>query len=166
MGDPVPPPSTQFRTVQGGRLFEVEVPTNWQSVASNSAVKYVPPNGYGPANGESVFTHGVELGVARASSRDLADATDTLLRAFAQNNPELRRAGDPREIRMAQRGALAVPLVNRSALGGSERIGIYTTFLSDGNLFYYATIVPERDADAYRLAFDRIGRSIKLKDSR
>jgi beta-barrel assembly-enhancing protease len=166
VGDPVPAPSTQFRTVQGGRLFETQVPSNWQAVASNSAVKYVPQNGYGPANGESVFTHGVELGVARASSRNLGEATETLLRAFAQNNPELRRAGDVREITMAQRGGLAVPLVNRSALGGSERIGIYTTFLADGNLFYYATIVPEREADEYRLVFDRIGRSIRLRDGR
>ena len=67
---------------------------------------------------------------------------------------------------MSQRSAIAVPLVNRSALGGTERIGIYTTFLADGNLFYYATIVPERDADQYRLVFDRIGRSIALKDAR
>jgi len=166
VGDPVPPPAAQFRTVQGGRLFDVEIPSNWQAVASNSAVKYVPQNGYGPVDGQSVFTHGVELGVARASSRSLTDATDTLLRAFAQSNPELRRAGEPRDIRMSQRASLAVPLVNRSALGGTERIGLYTTFLADGNLFYYATIVPEREADQYRVAFDRIGRSIRLKDAR
>lgn len=166
VGDPVPPPSSQFRTVQGGRLFDVDVPSNWQAVASNSAVKYVPQNGYGPVDGQSVFTHGVELGVARASSRSLTDATETLLRTFAESNPDLRRAGDPREIRMSQRASLAVPLVNRSALGGTERIGLYTTFLADGNLFYYATIVPEREADQYRLVFDRIGRSIRLKDAR
>jgi len=166
IGEPVPPPSNQFRTVQGGRLFETQVPANWQAVATNSAVKYVPENGYGTADGQSVFTHGVELGVARASSRNLGEATETLLQAFAQNNPELRRAGEPRQITMAQRGALAVPLVNRSVLGGSERIGLYTTFLSDGNLFYYATIVPEREADEYRLVFDRIGRSIRLRDGR
>jgi hypothetical protein len=166
VGDPVPPPSAQFRTVQGGRLFDVEVPSNWQAVASNSAVKYVPMNGYGPIEGQSVFTHGVELGVARASSRSLTEATEALLQAFAQSNPDLRRGGEPREIRMSQRQSLAVPLVNRSALGGTERIGLYTTFLADGNLFYYATIVPEREADQYRLVFDRIGRSIRLKDAR
>jgi hypothetical protein len=164
IGEPVPPPSTQYRNAQGGRLFDVEVPANWQAIASNNSVKYVPQNGYGASEGQSVFTHGVELGVARASSRNLAEATETLLAAFAQSNPELRRSGDVREIRMAQRSSLAVPLVNRSALGGSERIGLYTTFLADGNLFYYATIVPEREADQYRTAFDRIGRSIRLKD--
>ena len=167
IGEPVPPPSTQYRTAQGGKLFDVEVPSNWQAISSNNAVKYVPQNGYGQSsNGQTVFTHGVELGVARASSRDLTEATQTLLSAFAQSNPDLRRSGDAREIRMSQRSALAVPLVNRSVLGGNELIGVYTTFLTDGNLFYYATIVPDREADQYRQVFDRIGRSIKLKDAR
>jgi Zn-dependent protease with chaperone function len=165
VGDPVPAPSDQFRRVQGGRLFDAEIPANWQAISSNSSIKYVPQNGYGAASGgQTVFTHGVELGVSRASSRELREATQTLLAAFARSNPELRQAGDPREIVMAQRSALAVPLVNRSALGSSERIGVYTTFLADGNLFYYATIVPEREADRYRLVFDRIGRSIRLRD--
>jgi beta-barrel assembly-enhancing protease len=167
IGDPVPAPSAQFRTVQGGGLFQADVPTNWQAISANSSVKYVPPNGYGTAgNGQTVFTHGVELGVSRASSRDLQEATQSLVVAFARSNPELRQAGDSREIQMAQRRAMAVPLVNRSALGGSERIAVYTTFLADGNLFYYATIVPEREADQYRLVFDRIGRSIRLRDAR
>jgi hypothetical protein len=166
IGDPVPSPSGQFRKVQGGRLFDVEIPSNWQAVASNSSVKYVPQNAYGESNGQTVFTHGVELGVARASSRDLAQATETLFGAFAQSNPELRRSGDVRTILMAQRSALAMPLVNKSALGSTERIGLYTTFLTDGNLFYFATIVPDREAEQYRPVFDRIGRSIRLRDAR
>jgi beta-barrel assembly-enhancing protease len=167
VGDPVPAPSTQFRRVQGGRLFDVDIPANWQAISSNSAVKYVPQNGYGAGqDGQAVFTHGVELGVARASSRNLAQATESLLGSFAQSNPDLRRAGDARNIMLSERSALAVPLANRSVLGGTERIGLYTTFLGDGNLFYYATIVPERDADSYRPVFDRIGRSIRLKDAR
>ena len=169
VGDPVPDPSPEFRRVQGGRLFDVEIPANWQAVSSNSAVKYVPPNGYGPVDArqgrQTVFTHGVELGVARAGSRDLAEATDTLLAAFARSNPDLRRTGEARQIRISQRNGLGVSLANRSYSGASERIGIYTTFLADGNLFYFATIAPEDDADRYRPVFDRIGRSIRLKDS-
>jgi Zn-dependent protease with chaperone function len=169
IGDPVPDPSTTFRRVQGGRLFDVEIPANWRAVSSNSAIKYVPPNGYGPVDTDqgrqTVFTHGVELGVARAGSRDLVEATDTLLGAFARSNPDLRRTGEPRQIRISQRNGLGVPMANRSYSGGSERIGLYTTFLADGNLFYFATIVPDSDADRYRPVFDRIGRSIRLKDA-
>jgi beta-barrel assembly-enhancing protease len=167
VGEPAPAPSEQFRRVQGGRLFDVDIPANWQAVSSNNSVKYVPQNGYGASgDGQAVFTHGVELGVARASSRDLVQSTETLLGAFARSNPELRRTGEPREIVISQRRALAVPLANRSAVGGSERIGIYTTFLADGNLFYYATIVPDRESDLYGPVFDRIGRSIRLRDAR
>jgi hypothetical protein len=127
----------------------------------------VPPNGYGQVNGgETVFTHGVELGVARASSRDLREATKTLVTAFAQSNPSLRQAGDVSDIRISQRSGLSVPLVNRSHSGGSERIGIYTTFLADGNLFYLATIVPDEEAARYAPVFDRIASSIRLRDAR
>ncbi len=33
--------------------WRVQVPANWQSVASNRAIKFVPPNAYGDYNGEA-----------------------------------------------------------------------------------------------------------------
>jgi hypothetical protein len=140
------------------------VPSNWKGLSSNSAIKFVPQNGYGSMNGQTAFTHGVQFGVARASSRDLREATRTLLSAFAKGNPELKQAGPPQDLRIAQRSALGVPLANRSVLGKTELIGVYTTFLADGNLFYYVTIAPEEEASSYDPVFVRIGRSLKLKD--
>jgi beta-barrel assembly-enhancing protease len=164
VGQSVPAPSSQFQKIAGGKLFEADVPSNWKGLSSNNSIKVVPPNGYGAYNGQTVFTHGVQFGVARASSRDLREATQSLLTAFAQNNPELKQAGQPQETRIAQRSALGVPLANRSAMGKTELIGVFTTFLADGNLFYYVTIAPEDEAPAYDPVFERIGRSIKLKD--
>jgi Zn-dependent protease with chaperone function len=167
IGDPVPAPATNYRSVQGGKLFDASVPSNWQAVSSNNAVKFVPPNAYGAIErGQTIFTHGVELGVAAASSRDLREATSTLIKAFARSNPDLRQSGDARNVRLAQRAALGVPLVNRSHTGQTERIGIYTTFLADGNLFYLATIVPDEEAGTYASAFERIAQSVRLRDSR
>ncbi len=167
VGDPVPPPSAEFRTVQGGNVFEAAVPRNWTAVSSTNAVKFVPQNGYGAVDGGgSVFTHGVELGIARASSRDLTDATRTLVANFARSNPDLRQTSEAQNIRLSQRSGLGVSLVNRSQLGGTERIGLYTTFLADGNLFYMATVVPNDEAERYRPVFDRVARSIKLRDVR
>ena len=167
VGDPVPPPSSQFRTVQGGTVFDASVPQNWKAVSSSNAVKFVPQNGYGVVEGgQSVFTHGVELGVARASSRDLHDATNTLVANFARSNPDLRQTSDARDVRLSQRSGLAMSLVNRSHLGGTKRIGIYTTFLADGNLFYVATIVPDEEAARYGPVFDRIAGSIRLRDAK
>src|SRR4029453_3144077 len=90
VGDPVPAPSSSYRNVRGGNLFQASVPSNWQAVSSNNSVKFVPQNGLGDYNGQSVFTHGVEVGVARATSRDLDEATEALLDAFAQGNPNLK----------------------------------------------------------------------------
>ena len=117
-------------------------------------------------NGQTVFNYGVEFGIAQASSRDLREATNTWLKAIGQSNPGLRVAGDQSQVRISQRSAVATPLINPSALGGQERIGLYTTFLADGSLFYYLTIVPENDADAFQDVFRRIGDSIRLVESR
>src|SRR5918995_4494348 len=37
VGEPVPAPSRQYRTAQGGELFQLQVPTNWQTVSSNNS---------------------------------------------------------------------------------------------------------------------------------
>ena len=165
-GQPVPSPSSQFRDIKGGNVFQASVPSNWTSLPSQSSVKMVPQNGYGPLNGQTVFTHGIELGVLKAGSRDLQEATNAWLNAVAQSNPELKLAGEQRAVRISQRSAIATPLVNPSPLGGREVIGVYTTFLADGTLFYYLTIVPEAELDAYRDAFQRIGQSIRLTEVR
>jgi len=165
-GQPVPPPSSQYRTITGGKVFQAAVPSNWTSLTSNSAIKAVPQNGYGQLNGQTVFSHGVEFGVTKAATRDLREATNAWLQAVAQSNPDLRVAGEQQVIRMSQRSAVSTPLVNPSPLGGRERIGLYTAFLADGTLFYYLTIVPENDAAAFEETFRRIGESIRLTEAR
>jgi Zn-dependent protease with chaperone function len=165
-GQPVPRPSGQYHAISGGGIFQASVPTNWTNLASKSSIKVVPENGYGPLNGQTVFTYGVEFGVAKASSRDLQQATNTWLKAVAQNNPELRLAGQQRSVKISQRSGIATPLSNPSPLGGEERIVVYTTFLVDGTLFYYLTLAPENDAEAFQETFRRIGESIRLTDAR
>jgi len=166
-GQPVPRPSSQYRDISGGKVFTASVPANWTSLASKSVIKAVPQNGYGQINGQTVFTHGVEFGISKAASRDLREATNAWLNAVAENNPELRLAGTQQATRMSGRSALATSLVNPSPLGGRERIAVYTTFLADGTtLFYYLTIVPEKDADAFLETFQRVGESIRLTDAR
>jgi hypothetical protein len=164
IGDPVPAPSSSYRNVRGGNLFQASVPSNWQAVSSTNSVKFVPQNGLGDYNGQSVFTHGVEVGIARATSRDLNEATDALLQAFAQGNPNLRETRQPQVTQLAQRRAIAHQLENRSATGGREYVGLYTTFLADGNVFYYLTVAPDEDLQRFNAAFQRIGNSIRLND--
>ena len=50
----------------------VSVPDNWREIPSGEAVTFAPRGGYGNYNGQSVFTHGIELGVThrRGGYRD------------------------------------------------------------------------------------------------
>ena len=163
-GQPVPAPAAQYRNLSGGKVFQAAIPANWTSLPSNSSIKAVPENGYGELNGEVVFSHGVEFGIVKAQSRNLQEATNAWLQAVAQSNPQLKAAGQQQQIRISQRSALATPLVNPSPLGGQELIGLYTTFLADGSLFYYLTIVPEKEAQNYQEAFRKIGESLRLTE--
>jgi Zn-dependent protease with chaperone function len=163
-GKPVPAPSSQYRNISGGKVFQASVPSNWTALPSNSSIKVVPENGYGQVSGQTVFTHGIEFGITKASSRDLQEATKMWLNAVAQSNPDLRLAGQQQPLKMSHRSAIMTPLVNPSPLGGKEFIGVYTTFLADGNLFYYLTVVPEGDANAFQATFQKVGESIRLTE--
>jgi Zn-dependent protease with chaperone function len=165
-GQPVPAPSTEFRQISGGKIFQASVPSNWTPLNSNSSIKVVPQNGYGELKGQMVFSYGVEFGVVKASSRDLQQATHEWLKALAEGNPELKLAGGQQQVKISQRAGLATRLVNPSPLGGNEQIGLYTTFLADGALFYYLTIAQEKDAQAFQDTFRQIGQSIKLAEAR
>ncbi|HET9359261.1 MAG TPA: M48 family metallopeptidase [Vicinamibacterales bacterium] len=165
-GQPVPAPSSQYRTVSASKVFQASVPSNWTNIPSSTAIKVVPENGYGELKGQTAFTHGVEFGVSKADTRDLQEATKTWLNAIAQSNPDLRLAGKQQAIKISDRSALATPLVNASPLGGQEQIGVYTAFLADGTLFYFITIVPEKEAANFQQAFQKIGQSIRLTDAR
>ena len=164
-GQPVPAPSAEYRRISGGKVFQAEVPSNWTPMNTSNAIRVVPENGFGEMNGQTVFSHGIEFGIAQAGTRDLREATVTWLKAVAQSNPELKLAGEQQQLRISQRGAIGTPLVNASPLGGVERIGLYTTFLADGTLFYYLTVVPEKEAAAFQETFGRIGQSIRLTDA-
>jgi hypothetical protein len=163
-GQPVPPPSAEYQGIAGGKLFQAQVPANWTALSGTSAIRIVPENGFGELNGQTVFSHGVEFGIAQAGSRDLRQATQAWLKAVAQNNPALKLAGEQRAVAIAQRQAIGTPLVNESPLG-QERIGLYTMFVGNGStLFYYLTIVPEKDAPAFQDTFRRIAESIRITD--
>ena len=165
-GQPLARPSTQYRPISGGKVFQASVPSDWTPIVSKSAIKAVPQNGYGDLNGQTIFSCGVEFGLARAGTRDLGTATNAFLDAVVQSNPKMRVVAPQQAIQISQRSAIATSLANPSPLGGEERIVFYTTFLTDGSLFYYLTVVPEADAAAFQDAFQHVGQSIRLTDTR
>ena len=112
-------------------------------MGSNNSVTFAPDGAYGDINGQSVFTHGVEIGVARNENHDLQTSTDELIQALRQGNQRLSRPDGYDRGTIGGRQGLRAVLSNVSdATGNQEVVEIYTTELSDGSLFYALGVAP------------------------
>ena len=162
----VQPPSGRYQTYEEGNLFRVSVPSNWREVSSNTAVTFAPEGGYGTYRGQSVFTHGLQIGVERHESRNLRTATEELVNGLGQNNPRLRQTGNYSNVTLGGRRGLATVLSNVSDVTGEqERIALFTTQLNDGSLFYVVGVAPARQFSTYQPVFNQSVRSIQLNDA-
>ena len=159
-------PASSYRTYEEGNLFRVSVPANWRELeGGSSSVTFAPEGAYGQANGQNVFTHGVEFGVGRNETHDLQTATQELLDSLSQGNPNLSRPSRFDRVNLGDRRGLRTTLSNQSeATGGMETIQVITTQLRDGNLFYAIAVAPRDDFSSYRGVFDRIASSLQFTD--
>lgn len=158
-------PSSRFREYTEGNLFRIAVPGNWRELPASSVVTFAPQGAYGAVNGQSVVTHGVEVGVARAVRDDLPVATRDFIADLSQNNRRLAQRADPVNAIVSGRRALQTRLENVSdATGEPEIIQLVTTRLRDGSLFYVIAIAPEREYQSYEPVFLQVIRSIRLND--
>ena len=159
----VSPASSRFTTYEEGSLFRVSVPENWKELGGNNSVTFAPEGGYGSINGQSVFTHGVEIGVSQNETHDVATATQELLESLQQGNPQLRSEGRTERTSLAGRDGLHATLSNVSDVTGrEERIDLTTAILSNGALFYVLGVAPSEQFEDYRPVFRRIVDSIRL----
>ncbi|MBD0370494.1 MAG: M48 family metalloprotease [Pyrinomonadaceae bacterium] len=159
-------PSSSYRTYTQGNLFRVSVPSNWRELSSGNSVWYAPEGAYGSVQNTSVFTHGVNLGVTRTSSRYLQQATDEFIRGLAQgSNGNLRQQSGYQRGSIDGRNALAITLSNiNEATGRQEVVTVYTTMLQSGDLFYVISVVPRDEYNNYSRTFQNVLRSIQLND--
>jgi hypothetical protein len=165
IGTRVAPPSSRFRTYTEGDLVRVSVPENWREIATEASAKFVPDGAYGQVQGQTIFTHGIELGVLRDERHTLREATREFIDSLRQSNPSLRASGGPQNTTLSGRNALWADLTNVSeATGREEAVTIFTTQLRDGSLFYVITVAPEAELQAYEPSFRRVIQSIRLTD--
>ena len=159
----VQPPSTRLRQYTAGNVFRVSVPSNWNQTTSSSSVTYAPDGAIGASNGQSVFTHGVEFGIAQNLGRDLQTASSNLLDSLARGNPRMRAAGDFNRTDLGGRPALVRRMSNVSdATQQPETVQVITAQLSDGSLFYGIAVVPERDYNDYLPTFEKVFDSVRF----
>jgi predicted Zn-dependent protease len=156
-------PDSRYTAYNEGNLFRVSVPSNWQQLADNNTVTFAPEGAYGSVNGNSVFTHGAEIGVSRQESHDLQTATGELIDALRQGNPRLSNPANYERSTVGGRQGLHTVLSNVSdATGGQEVIDVTTALLSDGSLFYVLGVAPREDYNGYSPIFRTIVKSIQL----
>jgi hypothetical protein len=159
----VAPPSGRYQTYTEGNLFRVSVPSNWRELQDSASVTFAPEGAYGTHNGQSVFTHGMEFGIARNESHDLETATDELLDSLARGNPSLRRSSGYDRITVADRRGLRTILSNRSEVTGQEEsVAVFTTQLRDGNMLYAIGVAPQNEFADYRSVFERVISSLRM----
>jgi Zn-dependent protease with chaperone function len=158
-------PSNRFQSyniMNGG--VQVSVPNNWRQINDSNSVWFAPEGGYGQANGQAVFTHGVNFGVAQTSNRNLQSATDELVNNLAQGNSSLRANSGYQRTTLSGRNALWTSLTNRNeATGRPENIRLITTQLRNGQLFYMIAVAPAND-QGFDAAFNTTMRSVRIND--
>jgi predicted Zn-dependent protease len=158
----VEPPSSEWSTYQAGDALQISVPSNWREIAGNNgSVTYAPDGGYS----DSAFTHGVQVGVAQIDgSSNLQQATEQLLQAFAQNNPNLRRQGNYARTTISGQQALTATLSNQSEQTGQpEVISLSTVPMDNGGLLFILGVAPQNEARTYQNTFGRIRQSLRIR---
>ena len=138
---------------------------------SGNTVTFAPDGGYVRAqNGQSAFTHGIEIGVTRgngSNGTNLQQQTEQLLQGFAQSNPQLRRQGGYSRTSVGGRQGLTTTLSNVSEVTGEpEAVNVSTVQLRDGSVLFLIGVAPTDEARTYLTTFNRIRQNVQLTDNR
>ncbi|HMF56316.1 MAG TPA: M48 family metallopeptidase [Pyrinomonadaceae bacterium] len=158
-------PSNRYRAYTEGNIVRISVPDNWREIGGNSDVWFAPEGAYGSANGQPVFTHGVDIGISQTQNRDLQSATGEFLNGLAQGNRNLRQRSGYQQTRIGNRAGITISLDNvNEATGRAEIITVVTTQLRTGQLFYLIAVAPANEYSYYQGAFGNILRSIQFND--
>jgi hypothetical protein len=162
----IDPPSGQWRTYQPDEFLRLSVPANWRPITGGNTITYAPQGGYFRAeNGQSAFTHGVEIGTARVGRGTLQQQTEQLLQGFAQSNPQLRRQAGYSRTTIGGRQGLTTTLRNVSEVTGeTEAVNVSTAQLRDGTLLFVIGVAPADEARTYLSTFSRVRQSIQIAD--
>jgi hypothetical protein len=159
-------PSGQSRRVLVGNVLEMEVPSNWRRLSGKSSVAFAPVGAsVASDDGTTTFTHGIQVGVALSSTKDLAGDIFALLERFTRTHPRTQWAPVYQRTSFGgQPGLTSIASTVSDVSGRFEYVSVSAAHLRDGRLLYIIGIAPQPEAGTYRGAFTRIRRSIRVFD--
>lgn len=156
-------PSTRYRNVAAGDVFQLQIPDNWRDYADQSSVTYAPQGGHGDHQGQVVTTHGSMIGVAQTQNRDLRQASDEFINNILQGNSYLKSQSNYRRVRIDGRNGYGRAFSGRSPITGqNETVVIYTAQLRSGELLYVINVAPQNEYNTYERAFSNMIRTLRI----
>src|SRR2546423_1383556 len=158
-------PSSRYRSYNEG-TFTISVPDNWREVNDQNGLWFAPNGGFGSAsNGQTVFTHAVNAGVAQSRYGNLQQATNDFINGLQQGNPNLRARSNYQRVTVDGRAGYFITLNNvNEATNQPEVVNVVTTQLRNGGMFYLIQVSPNNDYGTYQSVFSNILRSLQLND--
>src|SRR6266436_5622426 len=159
-------PSSRFRSYSEFGMVRLSVPDNWREISEQDSVWFAPQGAYGSSgNGQSVFTHGVNIGVVQTRSRNLQQATNDYVSQLQQGNNNLRSRSGYQRTYIDGRNALSISMTNiNEATGRSEVVNLVTTQTNNGDLLFVIAVSPDSDYSNYQSVFQNVLRSIRLNE--
>jgi predicted Zn-dependent protease len=158
-------PSSSYQAYQTkDDSFVIEFPANWDGLTTDEMNLILAPKGaYGQENNNVVVTHGVFVGAMPVEQSDLESATEAFVQQQLEANADFRIVRKTQTINFSDRQGYATVVAGQSPVTGVMEVDvIYTTATADGRLFYFITIVPEDEMEAYKATFEHIINSIRL----
>ena len=156
-------PSSRYQSVDKG-IFAVSVPQNWHEIEQQNGAWYAPTGAYGTANGQTIFTHAVNLGAVQTRARNAQKATEEFINSLKQGS-NLRARGGFKPMEVDGRQGQLITFDNTNEVTGrAEIVNIVTTQLQSGELFYMITVSPADEYQNYQNTFARILRSVRLNE--
>jgi hypothetical protein len=160
---PAAPAPTGYQQARG-RDFSLAYPQSWRTYGDqrSSTVTIAPPQGLvRNRQGGVELGYGMVLSTFQPSSGSAAGATQELIGALQDVNPNLRVAGNPREVNVQGARGLVTVLRGQSPYGGAERDVVLTVPRPNG-LFYMVFVGPESHFNQLEPAFEQVLSSIRF----
>src|SRR5262249_22616642 len=126
-------PSSNYKAFDKG-IFTVNIPENWREIEGQNGSWWAPNGAFGSTNGQTVFTHAVNLGAVQTQAKDARGATDEFVKRLTGGNLRSRGGYQRMDIDGRQGQIITFDNVNE-ATNRPELVNIVTTQLKNGDLF-------------------------------
>jgi hypothetical protein len=159
-------PSGQFRTMNHN-YFQISYPSNWEVSGDQNSTVTIAPR---VAVAENAIAYGVMASGYKPQQRgeSLSEATQELVQALQQSNPDMRVSGGERRMNVDGRPALAVNLVGSSPVSSRngvlrEQDTVVSVQRDDGTLLFFIFIAPERDFRQLEPTYERMIQDLRIR---